>query len=63
MAWFWTDDLARLLIESGVADSSVSELLARPAAIAAADEAAALQALGRAAGLDLADLLGDSDAA
>jgi len=42
VAWFWTDDLARLLVESGVDGPRVSELMSRPAAIAAEDESAAL---------------------
>lgn len=51
MAWFWTDDLARLLVESGVGEHAVSELVSRPAAIAASDESAALAAARRLAGL------------
>jgi hypothetical protein len=43
VAWFWTDDLARLLVESGVDDQRVSELMSRPAAIAAEDEPAAIE--------------------
>ncbi len=40
MAWFWTDDLARTLVESGVIErSSVEEWVARPVAFAAADDA------------------------
>ncbi len=40
MAWFWTDDLARTLVDSGVVErSSVEEWVARPVALAAADDA------------------------
>lgn len=59
MAWFWTDDLARLLIEAGTSERSLSELLSRPAAVAASDEAQALAIARRLAGLDPAE----SDAA
>jgi len=52
VAWFWTDDLARNLTESGVEAERVSDLVSRPAAIAALDEAAALDAARRLAGLD-----------
>lgn len=52
MAWFWTDELARLLIEAGVPERSLSELLARPAAIAASDRDAALAVARRISGLD-----------
>lgn len=39
MAWFWTDDLARVLIDAGEAErSSVSGWLERPVAIAAPEE-------------------------
>ncbi len=33
MAWFWTDDLARLLVDLG--QEALSELVSRPTAIAA----------------------------
>ncbi len=33
MAWFWTDDLARLLVDLG--EEALSELVSRPTAIAA----------------------------
>ena len=55
MAWFWTDDLAHRLIESGVSERSLSELLARPAAIAAANEEAALDVARRLAELQQAE--------
>lgn len=47
VAWFWTDELARLLIAAGVSERSLSELLARPAAIAASDRDAALEVVRR----------------
>ncbi|MEX2422796.1 MAG: hypothetical protein WD990_02355 [Acidimicrobiia bacterium] len=59
MAWFWTDDLARLLIDSGISSRALSELTSRPAAIAAADESQALEIAKRLAGVDPAE----SDAA
>ena len=59
MAWFWTDDLARLLIDAGTSEPALSELLSRPSAIAASDEARALEIAKRLAGLDPAE----SDAA
>ena len=59
MAWFWTDDLARLLIDAGTPERALSELLSRPAAVAAPDEAKALEVAKRLAGLDPAE----SDAA
>lgn len=52
MAWFWTDDLGKLLIEEGIDRRAVTELLARPAAIAADDRAAALEVARRIAGVD-----------
>lgn len=55
MAWFWTDDLAHRLIETGVSERSLSELLARPAAIAAADEESALAVARRLANLQPAE--------
>lgn len=40
MAWFWTDDLARLLLDAGLADEpSLRDWLARPAAVAGPEEA------------------------
>jgi thioredoxin-like negative regulator of GroEL len=59
VAWFWTDDLARLLIEAGTSERALSELLSRPAAVAASDEMEALEVAKRLAGLDPAE----SDAA
>lgn len=55
MAWFWTDDLAHRLIEAGVSERSLAELLARPAAIAAADEDSALAVVRRLAGVGPAE--------
>lgn len=55
MAWFWTDDLAHRLMEAGVSERSLSDLLARPAAIAAADEKSALDVARRLAGLQQAE--------
>lgn len=52
MAWFWTDDLARQLIEAGVSERSLSDLLARPAAIAASDSDSALEVARRLSGLE-----------
>jgi hypothetical protein len=52
VAWFWTDDLARLLLDKGVPAASLSELLSRPAAIAAPDEASALDVAARLAGVE-----------
>lgn len=52
MAWFWTDELARLLIEAGMPERSLSELLARPAAIAASDRDAALEVARRLSAVD-----------
>lgn len=38
MAWFWTDDLARLLIETGRAtESAVQDWLTRPVGVVADD--------------------------
>jgi hypothetical protein len=59
VAWFWTDDLARLLIDAGTPERALSELLSRPAAVAASDETKALEIAKRLAGLDPAE----SDAA
>ena len=59
MAWFWTDDLARLLIDAGTPERELSELLSRPAAVAASDEIRALEIAKRLAGIDPAE----SDAA
>ncbi|MGF1667485.1 MAG: hypothetical protein ACFCVC_14590 [Acidimicrobiia bacterium] len=40
MAWFWTDDLARTLIEEGVVGrEAVQDWISRPVGIAAADGA------------------------
>lgn len=40
MAWFWTDDLARTLLDAGIVErSSVEEWVARPVAFSAADDA------------------------
>jgi hypothetical protein len=40
MAWFWTDDLARTLIEEGVVGrDAVQDWISRPVGIAAADDA------------------------
>ena len=55
MAWFWTDDLARALIESGLASATeVADWIARPVAIAGADGVdvvdLAAEAFGRSAG-------------
>ncbi|MEX2653900.1 MAG: hypothetical protein WD532_02610 [Acidimicrobiia bacterium] len=55
MAWFWTDELARLLIEAGVPERSLSELLAHPAAIAATDRDAALDVARRMSSVDAED--------
>lgn len=52
MAWFWTDDLARMLIDTGVSERSLSDLLSRPAAIAASDTEAALQVARRLAQIE-----------
>lgn len=49
MAWFWTDQLADLLAAAGV--TSLEELRTRPVAIAAPDEAAALEAVFRTFGI------------
>lgn len=38
MPWFWTDDLARLLTGSGVAESQVESWIRRPLAIRANGE-------------------------
>ncbi len=35
--WFWTDDLARLLVEDGVAPDRVADWLRHPVAHAAAE--------------------------
>ncbi|HSJ26663.1 MAG TPA: hypothetical protein VLB67_00515 [Acidimicrobiia bacterium] len=51
MAWFWTDDLARVLLSAGADESSLSELLTRPSAVSAADEVAALEVARRMAGI------------
>lgn len=59
MAWFWTDDLARSLADRGVSRERLAALLDRPAAIAAADEDAALEAARRLAGIeDPGDVVG-----
>ncbi len=50
MAWFWTDDLARLLID--VSDEALSELLTRPTAIAASGPEEALAIARRLAGAE-----------
>lgn len=55
MAWFWTDDLAHRLMEAGASERSLSDLLARPAAIAAADEESALAVVRRLADLEPAE--------
>ena len=52
VAWFWTDDLARSLVDTGVPRERLATLLQRPAAIAATDESAALDTARRLAGLD-----------
>lgn len=52
MAWFWTDDLARMLIDTGIPERSLSDLLSRPAAIAAGDTESALQIARRLAQID-----------
>lgn len=52
MAWFWTDDLARMLINAGISERSLSDLLSRPAAIAAADTESALEMARRLAQID-----------
>lgn len=52
MAWFWTDDLARMLIDSGVSERSLSDLLSRPAAVAAVDTDSALEVARRLAQID-----------
>jgi hypothetical protein len=47
MAWFWTDDLARALVDAGVTErSSVETWLDRPTALAAPEGADPLE-LGR----------------
>jgi hypothetical protein len=51
VAWFWTDDLARLLLEAGADESRLSELLTRPSAVSASDETAALDVARRMAGI------------
>jgi hypothetical protein len=39
MAWFWTDDLARALIDEGVvSDDAVQEWIRRPVAVAGASD-------------------------
>jgi hypothetical protein len=44
MQWFWTDDLAVLLLEQGeVSPERVSGWMQRPAAYAAPDDAAPLE--------------------
>ena len=52
MAWFWTDDLARMLIDTGISERSLSDLLSRPAAVAAVDAEAALEVARRLAHID-----------
>lgn len=52
MAWFWTDDLARMLIDTGIPERSLSDLLSRPAAVAAVDAEAALEVARRLARID-----------
>jgi hypothetical protein len=40
MAWFWTDDLARILIEEGVVTrDAVQDWINRPVGIAVGDDA------------------------
>lgn len=48
MAWFWTDDLARLAIEAGMVEpDAVREWMARPVAVAGPDDADPLAVAGR----------------
>lgn len=56
VAWFWTDDLARTLLDAGVDRERLSPLLERPAAIAADDEAGAVRAARRLAGVEDEDV-------
>lgn len=52
MAWFWTDDLARILVESArISESAVRDWISAPVAVAAADGAEPL-----AVAMDLAGL-------
>lgn len=62
MAWFWTDELARRLMASGYSERALSELLSRPAAVAAADEESALRMARALAGVDPHET-SDTDAA
>jgi hypothetical protein len=50
VAWFWTDDLARLLVDMG--DEALSELVTRPTAIAADGPEEALVIARRLAGAE-----------
>ena len=52
MAWFWTDDLARILVADGLSERAVADLLSRPAAIAAPDQEAALLVARRLVGVE-----------
>lgn len=62
MAWFWTDELARRLMDAGHSERALAELLSRPAAVAAADEASALRVARKLAGVEPHET-SDTDAA
>lgn len=47
MAWFWTDDLARILIDEGaVSREAVQDWISRPVGVAVAEDADPVQ-IGR----------------
>jgi hypothetical protein len=51
MAWFWSDDLARVLLEAGEAsDAEMRDWIQRPVAIAAAPDTDPLTLARRMAG-------------
>ncbi|MFP5332560.1 MAG: hypothetical protein ACLGHX_09420 [Acidimicrobiia bacterium] len=52
MAWFWTDDLARILLTEGVPPRPLAELLSRPVAVAASDQDRALDIVCGMAGVE-----------
>lgn len=53
MAWLWSDDLARLLVEHGVADeSTVAEWITTPIAFRVDDEEEPRSAAHRLLGVD-----------
>jgi hypothetical protein len=53
MPWFWTDDLADLLVEhDGLSPESVVEWTARPAALAGPDGVDALEFARNLAGIE-----------